>query len=144
VIRITPGIVLHPGEIRLQFVRSPGPGGQKVNKTATAVELRFQVLDSPSLSEEVRARLLRLAGSRATGSGEIVIQASRFRTQAGNRRDALERLAALIRQAAKPPKPRVKTRPPAAAKRERVDTKVRRARTKRSRRRLSPGEAELL
>jgi len=140
VIRITPEIVLREGEIREAFVRSPGPGGQKVNKASTAVELRFDVRNSPSLPEEVRERLLRLAGGRLSGTGVLIIQASRFRTQSRNRRDAFERLAALIHKAAQPPRPRVRTRAPASVNERRLGDKGRRGETKRRRRRVgSPG-----
>jgi ribosome-associated protein len=133
-IPITPRLTLDPGELSFSFIRASGPGGQNVNKVATAVQLRFDALHSPSLPAPVIRRLLSLAGRRATIAGEIVITAQRFRTQEANRKDAVERLVALIEAATHVPKPRVATRPSRAAKRRRVDNKKRRAATKRDRR----------
>jgi ribosome-associated protein len=107
-------------EIHETFIRASGPGGQNINKVATAVQLRFDVRHSPSLPEDVRARLIRLAGKRVNAEGELIIQASRFRTQEQNRADARARLIALIRQAATPPKPRRMTKPSRAAKERRL------------------------
>jgi len=121
---------IQPGEIRFEFVRSSGPGGQNVNKVATAVQLRFDVGASNSLAPEVKDRLMRLAGSRLTQNGEIIIEASRFRSQQRNREDALERLARLVEKANTPPRPRHKTKPTAAAKLRRLETKRRRSATK--------------
>ncbi|MBX6426755.1 MAG: aminoacyl-tRNA hydrolase [Variibacter sp.] len=126
-IRIAPDLAIADEEIAESFVRASGPGGQNVNKLATAVQLRFDVRRSPSLPEEVRARLEKLAGRRLTADGVLVITAQRHRTQQRNRQDALERLIALIRQAAVAPKPRRPTRPTAAARRRRVEAKKRRA-----------------
>ncbi len=132
-IRITPTIAIDEAELAEQFVRASGPGGQNVNKVATAVELRFDVRASPNLPGPVRARLERLAGQRLTKDGVLVIRADRFRTQEQNRADARERLVDLVRRAAVAPKRRVATRPTRAAKARRVDTKTRHGRLKRTR-----------
>jgi len=121
-------------ELVEQFVRASGPGGQKVNKVATAVELRFDVRASRSLPDAVAVRLMKLAGSRLTGAGVIVIRADRFRTQEQNRSDARKRLAELVRQASIAPKKRIKTRPTAAAKERRHKAKDVRAKVKAMRR----------
>lgn len=128
--------MLGADEIEERFVRASGPGGQKVQKVSTAVELRFDAARSPSLPDAVRARLLRLAGRRATREGVIVIDAQRFRTQERNRADALERLVALVRQATVVPKPRRATKPTRAARERRLEGKRRRADTKRLRGRV--------
>ncbi len=133
-IEITGTISLDPREIEESFIRSPGPGGQNVNKVATAVQLRFDLRRSPSLPEEVRARAQRLAGRRLSKDGVVVITAARFRSQERNREDALARLVALLRKAARPPVPRKPTRPSAGAKRRRLDDKTRRGAIKRLRR----------
>jgi ribosome-associated protein len=132
-IRITDSIAIDEREIEESFVRSTGPGGQNVNKLATAVQLRFDVRHSPSLLPAVRARLERLAGRRLTNEGVLLITAQRHRTQERNRQEARERLVDLIRRAAEPPKPRHATRPTVASKRRRLDTKTRRSRLKRLR-----------
>ncbi len=133
-IRVTSNIELDEREIDETFVRASGPGGQNVNKLATAVQLRFDVRRSPSLPGAVRARLERLAGSRLTNDGILVIVAQRHRTQQRNREDALARLIDLIRRAAVEPRVRRATRPPASSRRQRVDAKKRRAGLKRLRR----------
>jgi ribosome-associated protein len=134
VIRVTDHISIDEREIEESFVRSSGPGGQNVNKLATAVQLRFDVRGSPSLPAEVRARLERLAGTRMTRDGVLIIIAQRHRTQARNREDALERLVELVSRAAVAPRLRRPTRPTAAARKRRVQAKKHRAGVKRLRR----------
>jgi ribosome-associated protein len=129
-------VTLDDAEILIEAVRAGGPGGQNVNKVATAVRLRFDVSGSPSLPEDVRARLTRLAGKRLAADGFLTIQAQRHRTQERNREDAIERLAELIRQACEIPRARRPTRPTAASKRRRLDEKRQRGQTKEGRRRL--------
>lgn len=133
-IRITPTIAIEESEVQLAFVQASGPGGQNVNKTATAVQLRFDVANSPSLPDDVRQRLIRLAGKRMTQDDVLVIDARRFRTQEQNRRDAFDRLIELVRRAAEKPKRRRKTRPTLASRRRRLEAKRRRSEIKRMRR----------
>ncbi len=137
-IRVNRHICIPESELQEQFVRASGPGGQNVNKVATAVELRFDVRNSPSLPEDVRSRLERLAGRRLTREGVIVIQAQSHRTQERNRADARDRLTRLIRRAAVAPKPRVKTRPTRASIERRLRSKAHRSRVK-TLRRQRPG-----
>ena len=132
-IQIAPSIEIDEREIKETFVRSSGPGGQNVNKVATAVQLRFDVARSPSLPHGMRARLCRLAGKRMTEEGVLVIDARRYRTQERNRQDARDRLAALILQAAESPKQRRKTRPTVASQKRRLEEKRRRTEIKRLR-----------
>ena len=132
-IRITSRISINESELTFEFVRSSGPGGQNVNKVATAAQMRFDAADSSAISGEVFARLRTLAGSRMTKDGVVIITASRFRTQERNRSDAIERLVKLIARAAVRPRTRRKTRPTAASKARRLDDKRRRGETKRRR-----------
>ncbi|HXS42956.1 MAG TPA: alternative ribosome rescue aminoacyl-tRNA hydrolase ArfB [Stellaceae bacterium] len=138
-IRVTPTIALDERELHEDFIRASGPGGQNVNKVATAVQLRFDIDASPALDPAVRARLKRLGGRRVTSEGVIVITAGRFRTRERNRADALERLIDLIRRAAAPPRPRRATKPSRSQRAARREAKARRARLK-SLRRSRPAE----
>jgi len=133
-LRVTPDIAIGEHEIKYDFVRSSGPGGQNVNKVSSAVQLRFNVNDSASLPPEVKNRLRKLAGKKLSTDGTLIIQASRFKRQEKNRQDAIERLVRLIRQATVKPKKRVKTRPSRKAKQRRLETKRHRSRLKRTRR----------
>jgi ribosome-associated protein len=132
-IQVTPTIAIDENEIHQEFIQSSGPGGQNVNKVATAVQLRFDVANSPSLPDEVRERLLSLTRRRITKEGVLVIDARRFRTQGANRQDAMERLVGLIRKAAQKPRIRRKTRPTLGSKMRRLEAKRHRAQTKRLR-----------
>ncbi len=132
-IHITHTITIDESEIQEYFVRASGPGGQNVNKVATTVQLRFDVANSRSLPEEVRKRLISLAGNRVTEDGILIIDARRFRTQGRNREDATDRLVELIRNAAQRPKIRRKTRPTLASKIRRLESKRRSADSKRVR-----------
>jgi ribosome-associated protein len=132
-LRVTDRIALEPDELEERFVRSSGPGGQNVNKVSTAVELRFALWTSPSLTSSVKERLAKLAGRRLTDDGIIIIQASQYRTQERNRADARQRLFDMIREAAVPPVKRIATKPSYSAKLKRVDSKVKRGSVKKLR-----------
>ena len=131
---VSNSIQIHEEDLQESFIRASGPGGQNVNKVATAVQLRFDAAHCRSLSDDVRQRLARLAGRRMTVEGMLIIDARRFRTQERNRSDALDRLITLIRKAAERPKTRRKTRVSAAAKKRRVEAKRQRGGTKKLRR----------
>ena len=136
-IQVTPEIAIDESEIQLDFVRASGPGGQNVNKVATAVQLRFDVTGSSSLPEDVRARLLSLARGYINENGVLIIDARSFRTQTANRQDAVERLVELIRRAVLKPAIRRKTKPTLASKQRRLETKSRRSGIKKLRRPVS-------
>jgi ribosome-associated protein len=133
-ISVPPDISIPEREIILEFVRASGPGGQKVNKTATAVQLRFDVANSPSLPEEVRDRLMRIGGKRITDDGILILRARRYRTQEKNRQDAIARLGELVERASKRPKIRRRLRPSITSKRRRLEKKRRQSEKKRWRR----------
>jgi len=139
-IQITDTIAIEESELKEEFVRASGPGGQNVNKVATAVQLRFDVAKSPSLPKDVRARLIRLAGKRMTEDGVLIIDARSYRSQERNRQDAVHRLVKLIRKAAEKPKVRRETRPSRASKVKRLETKRHQAEKKRLRRSISGDE----
>lgn len=137
-IQVNAEIALDEREIQEDFVRASGPGGQNVNKVSTAVQLRFDVVQSPSLPNAVRERLIKLAGRRLTQDGVLIIEAERYRSQRRNRDDALARLIDLIREACEVDKPRHPTRPTLASRKRRLDSKQRRGATKKLRG-LKPG-----
>jgi ribosome-associated protein len=137
-IRTTHGIVIDEREIDIDHIRASGPGGQNVNKVATAVRLRFDVRGSAALPLDVRVRLIRLAGKRISEDGFLMIHAHRFRTQESNRKDAIERLVELIDRACERPKPRRATKPTTGSKERRLDAKRRRGETKEGRRSQGP------
>lgn len=133
-LEITPTLSIDERELQIDFIRASGPGGQNVNKVSTAVQLRFDVRGSSSLPEEVKARLIRLGGSRVTADGVLVLEAKRYRTQEGNRADAILRFSELARQAAQKPKKRHATHPTLASKEERLKAKKIRSNVKKGRR----------
>ena len=132
-LEITPAIAIEESELSERFVRASGPGGQNVNKVATAVELRFDVARSPAISEEVKQRLRAIAGTRMSADGVLTIDARRYRTQSQNRADARERLAELVRQALVKPRRRRKTKPTKNSVERRIQSKQKRSQTKRAR-----------
>ncbi len=136
-IKITGNLFLPEDELQFKFVRSSGPGGQNVNKVSTAVQLRFDLLHSPSLPDSVKQRLYSLVPKRITREGILLIEAQQHRTQERNRNEAVRRLVALLRQAALKPKRRLPTHPSAAAKRKRLEAKKRRSEIKKMRRKVT-------
>lgn len=133
-IEITSSVKIEESEIQLDFIRASGPGGQNVNKVASSVQLRFDVRNSPSLYPDVQERLIKLAGSRMTDEGILIIEAKRYRTQEQNRFDAIQRLITLIQKALEKPKVRRATRPSLTAKAARVGDKKKHGEIKRTRR----------
>jgi ribosome-associated protein len=135
-IYINDQITIDEDELEFRYIRASGPGGQKINKASTAVQLQFDVYKSPSLPEDVRLRLMEIAGSRLTQSGKLIIEAGRHRTQERNRNDAIKRLVELIRGAAQKPVKRIKTIPTATSRLQRLERKRRQSEKKRMRRKV--------
>jgi ribosome-associated protein len=133
-LQVTPTLAISESELQFEFVRSSGPGGQNVNKVATGVQLRFNVSAAATLPDDVKQRLKRLAGKRINAEGELIIEARRYRSQEKNRRDAVQRLVALLQRAAEKPKTRKQTRPSSATREKRLADKKRRSEIKRERR----------
>lgn len=132
-IQITPSIQIDERELQLEYVRASGPGGQNVNKVATAVQLRFDITNSSSLASGIKGRLIQLAGNRVNADGILMIEAKRFRTQEANREDAIQRFVELVRRSIVPPKPRRKTKPTSASKEKRLKEKKQRGEIKKER-----------
>jgi len=132
-IKITETIQVDERELQFEYIRASGPGGQNVNKVATAVQLRFDIANSPSLASDLKGRLIRLAGNRVNADGVLLIEAKRFRTQEKNREDAIHRFSELVKKASEKPKARHKTKPTKASKEERLKHKKQRGAIKRSR-----------
>ncbi len=133
-IQISPSLQIDERELQFEYIRASGPGGQNVNKVATAVQLRFDIIHSPALASDVKGRLIRFAGKRVNADGVLLIEARRFRTQEANRDDAIQRFAELLRRSLVPPKPRRKTKPTAASREKRLQGKKRKGEVKRTRR----------
>ncbi len=133
-IEINNKIFIPETELQFNFIRSSGPGGQNVNKVSTAVQLRFDIINSPSLSDEVKRRLIVKSGNKVTKEGILIIEAKRFRTQESNKQDAIERFTELIRKAGRKPKKRIKTKPSYKSKQKRIEEKKKRSETKKLRR----------
>jgi len=131
--KISPTIQIDERELGFEYIRASGPGGQNVNKVATAVQLRFDVTHSPSLASDIKGRLIQLAGKRINADGVLVIEARRFRSQEANREDAIRRFTELIQKSLVPPKPRRKTKPTAASKEKRLNEKKQRGKLKKNR-----------
>ena len=135
-IRVTNDLAIQEDEIQINFIRSSGPGGQNVNKVSSAVQLRFNVIESPTLSADIQERLVNLAGNRITDEGILIIEARQYRTQEQNRKAALEKLVKLIQEAAKEPSVRRETKPPLRAKERRLENKRQRSEIKRLRKNI--------
>jgi ribosome-associated protein len=132
-LQITPSLHIDERELQLEYIRASGPGGQNVNKVATAVQLRFDIVNSPALASDIKGRLIRLAGKRVNADGVLLIEARRFRTQEANREDAIQRLVEMIRKVLVPPKPRKKTKPTVASREKRLQEKKRKGEVKKIR-----------